>query len=89
MPVIKSAKKALKVSIKKHSRNNAFRAKFREARRAFEKSILAKDLEASKLNLVALQSVVDKLSKKNIIHSNNASRKISKFARMLKTLETK
>jgi ribosomal protein S20 len=36
-----------------------------------------------------LQSIIDKLNKKNIIHSNNASRKIAKYVRMLKSLEVK
>jgi len=34
-----------------------------------------------------LQSIIDKLVKKNIIHPNNGSRKKSKFVRMMKTLE--
>jgi ribosomal protein S20 len=36
-----------------------------------------------------LQSIIDKLDKKNIIHSNNASRKKAKYARILKALEAK
>lgn len=88
MPIIKSAKKALKQSIKKHSRNNAFRAGYRDARRTFEKAVEAKDVAASTEALKVLQSSIDKLSKKNIIHKNNASRKVSKFVKMFKTLET-
>jgi small subunit ribosomal protein S20 len=88
MPIIKSAKKALKQSAKRHSRNNAFRALYRENRRTFEKAIDAKDLTAATEALKALQSSIDKLSKKNIIHKNNASRKVSKFVKMFKTLET-
>ncbi len=33
-----------------------------------------------------LQSIIDKLVKKNIIHRNNASRKKAKFSKMLKEL---
>ena len=89
MPIIKSAKKALKQNIKKHSRNNRFRALYRETRRSFEKAVDTKDVKLATEKLVVLQSSIDKLAKKNIIHKNNASRKVSKFARMLKTLETK
>ena len=34
-----------------------------------------------------LQSIIDKLVKKNIIHKNNGSRKKSKFVKMMKILE--
>jgi len=89
MPIIKSAKKALKQNIEKQSRNNRFRALYRETRRSFEKAVDTKDVKLATEKLVVLQSSIDKLAKKNIIHKNNASRKVSKFARMLKTLETK
>lgn len=88
MPIIKWSKKALKQSIKKHSRNNKFRALYRESRVAFEKAIKEGNQAEATTLLVTLQSNIDKLAKKNIVHKNNASRKVSKFARMLKTLET-
>ena len=99
MPIIKSAKKALKQSIKRASRNNHFKDIYREARVAFERAIKAGDAEtakkvyfgekdkAGKTVKSGLQSVVDKLVKKNIIHSNNGSRKKSVFVKNLKTLE--
>lgn len=99
MPIIKSAKKALKQSIKKHSRNEWFKALFREARISFEKAIKSNDLELAKQAFFNtkkdwkttsswLQSVIDKLVKKNIIHKNNWDRKKSKYAWMLKKLES-
>ena len=87
MPIIKSAKKALKQSHKRKSRNDRFKALYRETRRVFEKAIAANDLEAAKNSFAPLQSNIAKLAKKNIIHKNNAARKVSKFAKMLKTLE--
>jgi ribosomal protein S20 len=48
MPIIKSAKKALKQSIKKHSRNENFKDLYKEARKAFEASIKNNDLEKAK-----------------------------------------
>lgn len=35
-----------------------------------------------------LQSIIDKLEKKNIIHKNNSSRKKANFSAMIKNLET-
>jgi ribosomal protein S20 len=48
MPIIKSAKKALKQSIKKHSRNENFKDLFKEARKAFENAIKSNDLTKAK-----------------------------------------
>jgi small subunit ribosomal protein S20 len=98
MPIIKSAKKQLKQNQKKKARNDHFRALYREARIAFEKAINAKDATIAKELLVnkkdkdgktiksGLQSIIDKLVKKNIIHPNNGSRKKAKFVKMIKEL---
>lgn len=101
MPIIKSAKKQLKQNARNHARNSHFKALYREARVAFEKAIKAEDLKAAKeiyynkndkdgKNLKSgLQSIIDKLIKKNIIHLNNGSRKKSHFVKMMKSLDTK
>lgn len=98
MPIIKSAKKQLRQSQKKKSRNDHYRALYRESRVAFEAAIKVKDTETAKTILVntkdkdgkttkaGLQSIIDKLVKKNIIHKNNGSRKKAKFIKMLKEL---
>ena len=69
MPIIKSAKKALKQNLKKKSRNDRFKALYRESRRSFEKAIEAWELETATNILPSLQSVIAKLAKKNIVHS--------------------
>ena len=72
MPIIKSAKKALKQSIKKHSRNEHFKNLYKETRKAFETAIKNNDLEAAqkvffnkkedgKTVSSGLQSNIDKL----------------------------
>jgi len=98
MPLIASAKKQLRQNHKRQARNNHFRAMYREARVAFEAAIKAKDVKAAKEILInkkdkdgknvksGLQSIIDKLVKKNIIHKNNGSRKKAKFVRMIKEL---
>jgi hypothetical protein len=45
MPIIESAKKALKQSVKKHSRNEHFRDMYKETRKAFELAIKNSDVE--------------------------------------------
>jgi len=98
MPITKSAKKALRQSDKRKSRNNHFKDLYRESRKAFESAVKNKDVELAKTILSnkkenwvtvksGLQSVIDKLVKKNIIHTNNWDRKKSKYAMILKNLE--
>ncbi|MDR2411952.1 MAG: hypothetical protein LBD88_05335 [Candidatus Peribacteria bacterium] len=48
MPIIASAKKQLRQSLKRKKRNDNFRALYRESRIAFEKAIKTKDLEVAK-----------------------------------------
>jgi len=101
MPIIKSAKKQLRQNKRNKARNDHFKALFAEARKAFEKAIKAEDSKTAREIFVNkkdkdgktikawLQAIIDKLVKKNIIHKNNASRKKSKYTKMLKVLEVK
>lgn len=100
MPILKSAKKANRQNIKNKSRNDRYKFLYREARVNFEKAIKNSDVESAKKILLnekdkdwkniksGLQSIIDKLVKKNIIHKNTASRRKSNFSKMLKNLET-
>ncbi len=99
MPITKSAKKALKQSLRKYAMNKHFKDLYTESRRAFEKAIKDKNVDLARSVLrntkdasgkkikAGLQSVIDKLAKKGIIHANNASRKKAKYAWMLKKLD--
>ena len=100
MPIIKWAKKALRVSRKKQVRNNHIKSIYTELRVAFEKAIKAEDVktatsiwfnkkEDGKNVKSGLQSTIDKLVKKNLIHKNNGARKKAKFAKMLKEISIK
>lgn len=99
MPIIKSAKKQLRQNKKRNARNTHFKRLYTESRVAFEKAVKAWDTKAAreiyinatdkdgKTTRGGLQSTIDKLVKKNIIHKNNGSRRKAKFAKMLKELE--
>ncbi len=99
MPIIKSAKKQLRQNKKRNARNTHYKKLYAESRVAFEKAIKAGDAKAAKEIYVnktdkdgktvtsGLQSNIDKLVKKNIIHQNNGSRKKAKCVRMLKSIE--
>ena len=99
MPIIQSAKKQLRQNKKRNARNTHFKKLFTEARVAFEKAVKAGDAKTAKTLYInttdkdgkttksGLQSLIDKLAKKNILHPNNASRKKAKYAGMIKSLE--
>lgn len=88
MPNTSSAKKALKQSQTKASRNRRFTALYKETLKAFQKSLTTESTDSNAL-LSELYSRIDTLVKKNILHINNGSRKKSRFAKMLKAVSIK
>jgi len=88
MPNTSSAKKALKQSQTKASRNRRFNALYKETLKAFQKSLASGSTDGLEI-LAKLYSRIDTLVKKNILHINNGSRKKSRFAKMLKAVSTK
>ena len=74
MPIIKSAKKRVKVAAKARSRNVRTKRTLREALKAFSKAIesgKAADIEKTQREAV---SALDVAVKKEIIHRNKAAR---------------
>lgn len=88
MPTTKTATKALKVSQKKRSRNRRFLELFKESTKQLQALVVAseKDMNAINEALSKVYSRIDTLEKKNIIHKNNAARKKSAFAKIVKSL---
>lgn len=101
MPIIASAKKQNRQNKVRKARNDRFKSLYRESRKEFEAAIKAGDLKAAqkaffnqkdtdgKTTQSGLQSNIDKLVKKNLIHKNNGARKKSNFVKIMKTLDTK
>ena len=85
MPIIASAKKQLRQNKRKRARNDNYRELYREARVAFEKAIKENNVDG-KTKKAGLQSIIDKLVKKNIIHKNNWARKKARFVKMMKAI---
>ena len=98
MPIIKSAKKALRQNKKNRVRNQHNKDLYTQTRKAFEDAIDKKDVKAAqkvyqnqkdksgKTVKAGLQANIDKLVKKNIIHPNTAARRKSVFVKMMKEL---
>lgn len=87
MPIIKSAKKRVRQAAKRRVRNFAVRAKLRETIKGFVALVKDNKPKEAEAALPGLQKVIDMAAKKNIIHDKNASRKKSRFQKMLSKLQ--
>ena len=76
----KSALKANRQNIKRREHNRGLRAKLRTGLKSIRKSLDVKDVDGAKKALQPLQSLVDKMATKGIIHKNTASRYKSRLA---------
>ncbi|HEX6162952.1 MAG TPA: 30S ribosomal protein S20 [Vicinamibacterales bacterium] len=76
----KSALKANRQNIKRREHNRALRAKLRTGLKGIRKNLDANNVEGAKKSLQTLQSLVDKMATKGIIHKNTASRYKSRLA---------
>ena len=76
----KSALKANRQNIKRREHNRALRSQLRTGLKSIRKSLDAKNVEGAKTALRDMQSLVDKMATKGIIHRNTASRYKSRLA---------
>lgn len=83
MPIIKSAKKRVRVASKATARNVKTKRSLKKAIKAVHSAITggAKD---TKKEIQKAQSELDKAAKKNVIHKNKAARKKSQLAKASK-----
>ncbi len=79
MPIIKSAKKRVKVAAKASIRNSKTKRSLRTAIKAFHSAITGGDKTAAAKQSEA-QSNIDKAVKKGIIHKNKAARQKAQLA---------
>lgn len=80
MPIIKSAKKRVRVSAKATVRNAKTKRSMRESLKEFKKAVAGgktKDIEAAQKSAI---SAIDTAEKKNVIHKNKAARKKSQLS---------
>ena len=84
MPITKSAKKALRGSLKKKAMNDRNKKASKEAIKSIEKLVHAKKPEDAKKLLSEAYSAIDKAVKKGVLKKNTASRKKSRLSRITK-----
>lgn len=83
MPITKSAKKNIRVSGRKKSINDRRKKTMKEVIKKIEKSVKVDKKEAEKM-LPQAYKAIDKAMKKGVIKKNNASRKKSRLAKLVK-----
>ena len=89
MPIIKSAKKRVKVAAKAHARNARTRRTLREALKAYQVALTSgKSAEIAKTQNAAIKAL-DLAAKKSVIHKNKAARKKSQLAAQAKAVGVK
>lgn len=83
MPIIKSAKKRVRVANKAATRNSKTKRTLKGALKAFHRAVTGGAKDAKELQSKA-QSAVDKAAKKGVMHKNKAARKKSQISKSAK-----
>jgi len=83
MPITKSAKKAVRESLRKKAYNDQWKRKMKEVIKKINKLAKTEKKEAEKLLSSAFQTI-DKAAKRGVIKKNNAARKKSCLSRLIK-----
>ena len=83
MPITQSAKKAIRGSLRKKAFNDQRKKTMKEIIKKIEKIAKTDKMEAAKLLATAFQAI-DKTAQKGVIKKNNAARKKSRLAKLVK-----
>lgn len=83
MPITKSAKKAIRGSLRKKAVNDRRKRVMKEVIKKIEKTSKTDKKAAEKMLSTAFQAI-DKAAKKGVIKKNNASNKKSRLSRLVK-----
>ncbi|MCD8015773.1 MAG: 30S ribosomal protein S20 [Lachnospiraceae bacterium] len=86
MANIKSAKKRILVSQKKHDKNKSIKSSVKTAMKKVDAAVAANDKAAAQAALLAATSTIEKAATKGVYHKNNAARKVSRMAKAVNTM---
>jgi len=89
MPIIKSAKKALRQSQKRHSSNLGYKQQIRHLKKEIEKNIKTGKAEEVEELIRKFYKTTDKAAKEHVIHKNKAARLKSKIIKKSKQSQNK
>jgi small subunit ribosomal protein S20 len=83
MPITKTAKRALKKSLKRREINVLKKVVLKKAEKKFLKTLASNNIEEAKKILNVLYKLLDKAAKTNLIKKNKAKRDKSRLAKKL------
>lgn len=83
MPIIKSAKKAARSSLRKKALNDMRKKAMKEITKKIEKTSKA-DKDGAKKLLSSAYQAIDKAEKRGVIKKNTAARKKARLAKLVK-----
>lgn len=86
MPITKSAKKALRQSIRKKAQNTLQKTNIRDLAKKLKTLIKNKKNDEAKASLILNMKALDKAVKNNVMKLNTASRKKSALAKLVNSL---
>jgi small subunit ribosomal protein S20 len=84
MPITRSAKKALRQSIRRRDHNLNGKKKLTEALKGYKKLVAAGKKDEATKYLANIYKAADKLVKTGVIHKNRANRIKSRLAKKIK-----
>jgi small subunit ribosomal protein S20 len=84
----KSEIKRARQNTEQHDRNKAVKTSVKNVIKATRQSAAEKPKEEAIKDLNTAKSMIDKASKKKVVHRNTAARKISRLARRVNRIET-
>ena len=85
MPIIKSAKKALRQAARRQEKNREWKLKVKTAIKAVEKLVVAKKMKEAAAALPNAYQAIDKAAKNYIVHKNKAAHMKSRLAKLVST----
>jgi small subunit ribosomal protein S20 len=83
MPKRKAGIKRIRVDRKRRLKNIAVKQELKKALKKLKALLSSKSTQEAKVHLGKVFSLLDKAAKKNVIHSNTASRKKSRLSKEL------
>ncbi len=86
MANIKSAKKRVLVSRNKYERNKSIKSSVKTAMKKVEAAAAEGNKAAAQEALLHATSMIDKAAKRGVYHKNNASRKVSRLAKIVNSV---
>lgn len=87
MPIIKSAKKALRGSKRKHVYNVRRNDTMKDSVKEIKKLVAGKNSKEAQKLLPKMYQAIDKAAKRGVIKKNTAARKKSRIAKMIKNIK--